>query len=485
MGGVEEGPAPNTAPNTSERTGPPAARQVSLQTLLSLSLVAILALSFVLSATGVAFLVRGYLWRTGVEDLEGVAMPAQRFLQNRSNEASESRRRLRERLERPDRASRGFRRFSQGRGELYLLKDGQILRGLEDEGADPWGNAFAGLADGVHVLEHKGIRWQVLSRRLDDPEFDQLIVARRWSPDLRIVRTLAGYQILTMTLVLGLAVLAVRVLAKRISNPLEELRVWSDRLGEARVTALEESSITEVSALQRGFTRMSHRVQAALEAHRRFVADASHELKTPLTAISGMLELVESRPEMSAEDRQQALSVAKAETGRMSTLVSDLLVLSRAQARRSGKRELRILAPLVEEQLTTVRVLFPQQQFQASLDGEAAWEVNSDAFARIVRNLVENAANHAGGKPIEVRLALVGEDVRLQVIDRGPGIAAEKLPRLFQRFYRMDEGRSREHGGFGLGLAIVKALVEEVGGELSCQSALGQGTCFTVTLRKT
>ena len=199
-----------------------------------------------------------------------------------------------------------------------------------------------------------------------------------------------------------------------------------------------------------------------------------------------MLELVESRPEMSPEDRQQALKVAKAETGRMSTLVSDLLVLSRAQARRSGKRELRILAPLVEEQLTTLRLLFPRQAFQANLDAEAVWEVNSDAFARIVRNLVENAANHAGGQPIDVTLARVGEDVRLQVTDRGPGIAADKLPQLFQRFYRMDDGRSREHGGFGLGLAIVKALVEEVGGELSCQSALGQGTTFTVTLlRKT
>lgn len=453
--------------------------------MLSLGLLAILALSFVLTAAGVSTLVRGYLWRTGVEDLQAVAAPAERFLKNRpASEGSEVRRRLRERLDRPDHATRGFRRFSQGRGDLYLLKNGVILRGLEEEGTDPWGSAFANLDDGIHVLEHEGIRWQVLSRRLGDPEYDQLVVARRWSPDLRVVRTLVGYQVLTMTLVLGFAVLAVRALAARIVNPLEELRVWSERLGEAKITALEESNIAEVAALQRGFTHMSHRVQAALEAHRRFVADASHELKTPLTAISGMLELVESRPEMSPEDRQQALSVAKAETGRMSTLVSDLLVLSRAQARRSGKREMRVLAPLVEEQLTTLRLLFPNQTFQASLDDKAAWEVNSDAFARIVRNLVENAANHAGGKPIDVQLARVGGDVRLQVIDRGPGIAAEKLPQLFRRFYRMDEGRSREHGGFGLGLAIVKALVEEVGGELSCQSALGQGTSFTVTLLK-
>jgi signal transduction histidine kinase len=462
---------------------------INLQRLLTAGLVSILFLSFLLTAAGVALLVRGYLWRTGVEDLQGVAQPVERFLKNRPPESSDGRRRWRD--ERGERrgergqnlVNRGVRRFSQGRGELYLLKDGVIERGIEEGAENLWGRAFSGLPNGVHVLDHQGVRWQVLSRQIQDPEYDQIVVARRWSPDLRVVRTLVGFQVLTMTLVLGLAVLAVRALARRIVGPLEELRAWSERLGEAKMEKLNESNIAEVSSLQGSFTQMGHRVESALEAHRRFVADASHELKTPLTAISGMLELVESRPEMSPEDRKQALAVAKTETSRMATLVSDLLILSRAQARRSGKKELRILAPLVEEQLTTLRVLFPDQEFLDQLDGQATWSVNSDAFARIVRNLVENAANHAGGKPIEIRLQRCGPDISLQVIDRGPGIAADKLPQLFQRFYRMDDGRSREQGGFGLGLAIVKALVEEVGGELSCQSTPGQGTCFTVLLK--
>lgn len=143
-----------------------------------------------------------------------------------------------------------------------------------------------------------------------------------------------------------------------------------------------------------------------------------------------------------------------------------------------------MLASLVEEQLGTLRVLFPDQEFRSQLDPDACWSVNSDAFARVVRNLVENAAYHAGGKPIEVKLAQSAGQIVLQVIDHGPGIAAEKLPRLFQRFYRLDDGRSREQGGFGLGLAIVKALVEEAGGDLSCQSVVGKGTCFTVLFKK-
>lgn len=467
------------------------AQKIGLQKLLTVGLVLILFISLLLSAAGVAVMTRGYLWRSGADELRAMAIPVERFLTPRPEEsAEEAVKRRTERL--PGFAARGFRRFNQGRGEVYLLKKGEVVLGDEEQGAsDDWGQTFAGLRDGVHLLDHRADRWQVLSHTLDYPEYDQIVVVRRWSPYLRIVRWLVNYQVLIMTLVLVLAALAVRELVRKIVGPLEELRAWTEHLGEAspgemKLEKLHESRITEVSSLQDSFLQMGHRVEGALEAHRRFVADASHELKTPLTAISGMLELVESRPEMSPEDRQQALRVAKAEAGRMGTLVSDLLVLSRAQARRSGKRERRMLGRLVEEQLTTLRVLFPKQEFHAELDDEVSWNVNSDAFARIVRNLVENAANHAGGQPIEVKLEqLKRGSVRLRVIDRGPGIAADKLPQLFQRFYRMDEGRSREHGGFGLGLAIVKALVEEVGGELSCESVVGEGTSFTVLLKKT
>lgn len=426
-------------------------------------------------------MVRGYLWTSGVEEMKAMLVPVERFLSRRDDEPPEVHRRRLERVQ--SFAARGFRRWNQGRGEVYLLRDGVVVRGAEDSELD-WGRTFAGIKEGVQIVEHSGERWQVLSRSLQDREYDQIVAVRRWSPFLRIVNRLVGYQILIMTLVLALAAVAVRVLVKKIVGPLEELRAWSERIGEAKMEELNRSHITEVSSLQASFTRMGHRVEGALEAHRRFVADASHELKTPLTAISGMLELVEARPEMSENDRQQALSVAKAEAARMGTLISDLLVLSRAQARRSGQRELRRLAPLIEEQLTTLRVLFPQQQFQVDLDQEATWKVNPDAFARIVRNLVENAAKHAGGQPIDVSLLQTdSEDLSLTVRDRGPGIASEKLPELFQRFTRVDEGRSREQGGFGLGLAIVKALVEEVGGELSCRSDLGEGTCFVVRLR--
>ena len=460
--------------------------RIGLQRLLTVGLASILFLSFVLSAVGIAGLVRSYLWRSGVRDLESLMGPVQRFLERPKGEPShEILKRRAERLE--GYAARGFRRISQGRGDVYLLKDGRIRQGPEEDGDSPWGTIFSDLPDGVHLLERESEngRWQVLSHRISDEQYDQVVIARPWSPSLRIVRSLIGYQVLTMTFVLGLALLAVRTLARRIVAPLEELRRWSERLGETKIEMLEESDITEVAALQNSFTQMGSRVEEALSAHRRFVADASHELKTPLTAISGMLELVQSRPEMSQDDRLQALTVAQNEAARMATLVSDLLVLSRAQARRSGKRESRALAPLVEEQVSTLRLVYPHQDFQLSLDQAASWNVNSDAFARIVRNLAENAAKYAGGQPIRLELRQTKGEVVFKVVDGGPGVDPEKLPHLFQRFYRTDDGRTREEGGFGLGLAIVKALVEEVGGELDCQSALGTGTTFIVAFRKT
>ncbi len=461
---------------------------IRLHRLLTAGIIAILFLSFLFSAMGVSTMVRRYFWRTGVEELQTFARPVERFLSNMGaeelpGEGLESRRQ--QRRERVGRGAGrlGLRRFNRGRDELFLLQSGKILKQSE-ESETSWGTTLAGLEPGIHLLELNGESFQVLSRNVSNPEYDQFVITRPWTPFLRTVRALVGYQVLTMTLVLGLAILAVRTLVRRIVGPLEELRDWSERIGESTIETLTKSNIQEVAALQNSFSQMGHRVDEALVAHRRFVADASHELKTPLTAISGMLELLDSRPEMSLEDRKRAVGVAKTEAGRMETLVSDLLVLSRAQAGRSGERQTSLLAPMVEEQLATLRLLFTNQEFQSELDPETAWSVNPQAFARIVRNLVENAARHAGGAPIKLRLEGGSERVRLEVIDHGPGIAADKLPQLYQRFYRTDEGRSRDLGGFGLGLAIVKALAEEADGELTCQSVVGKGTTFTVDFRK-
>lgn len=458
--------------------------RISLQRLLAGGLVVILFVSLVLSATGVAVMVRRYLWLSGLQDLQMTASRVQTYLASVPSDVPPNDPKHRRRLQRLQRLGvRAGHRSPQGRGEIFLMQSGQLVIGPEESEAD-WGERFRHLPEGVSLLENDGARWQVYVRHLKGVRYDQVVVVRPWTGSTRVVRMLVMYQVLTMSLVLLLASLAVRILARKISGPLGELGRWSTRIGEGPSDGLKASSIREVSELQASFLQMAERVDAALEAQRRFVADASHELKTPLAAISGMLELLESRQEMTDSDRARALTVATTEAHRMGALISELLVLSRAQAKRSGRRQDTALATLIEGQLETLRNLYPDETFVDRLDPGLRWSVNPDAFSRIVRNLVENAAKYAKGKPIEVELSSNSEGMLFEVIDHGLGIAPDRLPKLFARFYRMDEGRSRKQGGFGLGLAIAKALIEELGGELRVKSTLGEGATFTVVLRK-
>jgi len=278
--------------------------------------------------------------------------------------------------------------------------------------------------------------------------------------------------------VMALAIVAVSLFSSKLARPLEELREKTKSVGRDQVEALTPSSVVEIADLQDSFLSMCQRVDEAMASQSRFVADASHELKTPLTAISGMLELLQNRPEMEPDDRKQALTVAKKEADRMESLIADLLLLSRAQAKRSGAKERVRLATLVQEQIETLALLFPEQSFVLGGDTDVEVEMNPGAFSRVARNLMENAARYGGGEPIEVSFKAEDNEVLFIVRDRGPGIPKDKLKQLFERFYRTDSGRARSDGGHGLGLAIVKALVEETGGSIRCLSEVNKGTEF-------
>ncbi|MCA9776768.1 MAG: HAMP domain-containing histidine kinase, partial [Candidatus Eremiobacteraeota bacterium] len=379
--------------------------------------------------------------------------------------------------------NRALRRFNRGPGQLLLIKDGQPAVEQEDQEHD-WTPLIPRLRPGLFVEEFQGERWMVYVQDVQSPLADRFAIIRPWSPSVKVVRTLVLYQIVASLIVMLIALAAVSYFAKRLARPLEELREKTKAVGKAQVDKLEPSAVLEISDLQASFLDMSQRVEEAMSSQRRFVADASHELKTPLTAIAGMLELMKSRPDMEAEDRAQALQVAKKEADRMESLIADLLLLSRAQARRSGEKSEVKLAPQVAEQIETLKVLFPDQEFEIRGDLELSHAINPGAFSRVARNLLENSARYASGKPIEIEFRESAEGKVFSVKDRGPGIPEEKLEHLFERFYRTDGGRARTDGGHGLGLAIVKALVEEAGGKITCQSVEGKGSEFLVTFKK-
>ena len=220
-----------------------------------------------------------------------------------------------------------------------------------------------------------------------------------------------------------------------------------------------------------------------------FVANASHELRTPLATLLGFLETLQD--EDAAGDpktRQRFLKVMNDEARRMRSLVDDLMSLSRIEAERyTVPRDPVDLLPLIEEVRQSCANLLDQKQSELLVENDAGQTVvagDRSQLAQLVNNLVSNAARYGRpGTPIRVRLDDAGPELlRLSVIDQGEGIAPEHLPRLTERFYRIDAGRSRSVGGTGLGLAIVKHIVGRHRGRLDIRSKLGEGTSVRIYL---
>lgn len=241
------------------------------------------------------------------------------------------------------------------------------------------------------------------------------------------------------------------------------------------------------------FEDVTH-LAAAGQMRRDFVANVSHELRTPLTAMMGFIETLRGPAKDDAEARARFLETMSKEAERMNRLVGDLLSLSRVEAdervRPTGQVDLsavlrtalRNLNPLAVEADVTLIAHVP--------DGRITVMGDTDQLLQVFTNLIENAIKYGGeGKNVEISLetsdrisALREPGVIVTVRDEGPGIAAQHLPRLTERFYRADSHRSRALGGTGLGLAIVKHILNRHRGRLKVSSDLGQGAEFRVLL---
>jgi two-component system phosphate regulon sensor histidine kinase PhoR len=228
--------------------------------------------------------------------------------------------------------------------------------------------------------------------------------------------------------------------------------------------------------------------QKKLESVRKdFVANVSHELRTPLSIIKGYIEtLVDSR-DMPTDDRERFLRTIQRHTERLNSLLEDLLALSRLESinpdlRREPTSLSALIAGLVDDY--RARPIAAEHILNFSLDA-AVGEMLLDPLkiTQVFNNLVENALKYAPrGSHIDISTRRQADGVEVCVRDNGPGIPEADLPHIFERFYRVDKGRSREKGGTGLGLSIVKHIVQLHGGRVRCESKLGQGTAFFFSL---
>jgi two-component system OmpR family sensor kinase len=224
--------------------------------------------------------------------------------------------------------------------------------------------------------------------------------------------------------------------------------------------------------------------RAASEARlRRFVADASHELRTPVTTIRGYAELYRHGGLAAPADLDQAMRRTEQESVRMASLVDDLLLLTRLDEGRPLAHDVVDLGVLGIDAAADARAVAPDRLVTADVAADVTVDGDKDRLRQVVANLVGNALVHTPpGTPVSVRVHDGGGRAVVEVHDDGPGMTPDVVARAFERFSRADASRSRHAGGAGLGLAIVRAIVVAHGGAVALESAPGEGTTVRVDL---
>ncbi len=239
----------------------------------------------------------------------------------------------------------------------------------------------------------------------------------------------------------------------------------------------------ELGRLAHTFNEMLDSLEEGYRLQQRFVADAAHELRAPLTAILGNLDLLSRMQDMPAEERAEAVAYADAEARRLSRIVGELLTLARADAGQVLERRPVELDRVVLDAISEVRSLAKGPMLELDHFEPVLVEGDADRLKQLVVNLLGNALKYTPGDGlITVGLRCSNSEAIMTLRDTGIGISPQDLPHIFERFYRADPARSRDPGGTGLGLAIVRWIVEQHEGDISIESVEGEGTTVTVRL---
>ena len=246
----------------------------------------------------------------------------------------------------------------------------------------------------------------------------------------------------------------------------------------------ETGSRDELGQLGVTFNEMLTSLEEAYAAQQRFIADASHELRSPLTTIRSNLELLQRhRDDLDAEERNGALETATDEADRMARLVANLLSLARADAGQKLHMRPVELDRLLVDVYGQTRLLAKKVKLTIKDIDEVSLMGDPDQLKQLMLILVDNAIRYTpSGGEVTLSLNRYSGTATLEVADTGIGISAEDLPHVFERFYRADKSRTRSASGTGLGLAIAKWIVEQHGGEISVKSSPGVGTTFAIRL---
>jgi two-component system, OmpR family, sensor kinase len=309
------------------------------------------------------------------------------------------------------------------------------------------------------------------------------------SPLDHINATMERWRAILAAAVVGTSAAAAAVgwfLAAKAMRPVDQMTQAARAIGRTTDFSRrlpEPAQQDELGRLACTFNDMLDQLAAAYGTQKRFLADASHELRTPLTVIRTNVESLRRGMDADPVERDETLRAIARESERMGRLVADLLTLARADAGQQIERRRLELDSLVLEVYSQEQTLADGVRLQLGEWDQISVEGDPDRLKQVMLNLVDNALRYTPrGGAVTLDLLRRGEEAVFQVRDSGPGIPSEHLPRIFDRFYRVDQPRTRGIGGTGLGLAIAREVAEAHGGRIDVESRVGEGSTFSLVL---
>ncbi|WP_427110545.1 ATP-binding protein [Lysinibacillus xylanilyticus] len=308
---------------------------------------------------------------------------------------------------------------------------------------------------------------------------------------IQVVHPLTKFQslmhyLLTAMLIAGVGGLVLSAsigyyLANYLMKPLHALRSSMKTVmdkGFNEPIQLSYTSHDEIGDLLKMYNAMMNELQISFTKQQQFVADASHELRTPIQAIEGHLSLLKRWGKDDPEILEESIDTSLMEIARMRKMIEELLELARREEKdiKSEANAVAVLEAVIEE----TRLLHPEARISLSKDEEIGrLFITENALSQIVRNIMENAIRYCEKIPdIQITLSVSEKEAMIKIEDNGIGIAEENIPYIFDRFYRVDEARNRQIGGTGLGLSITKMLLEKYNCSVEVKSVKNVGTVF-------
>lgn len=288
-----------------------------------------------------------------------------------------------------------------------------------------------------------------------------------------------------------------RRLEKRIISPIQELRQGVDQIAGGNYAVRVECRLpNDLGLLITSFNEMASKLEQAEqlkaeyeENRKNLIANISHDLKTPIAAIHGYIEAVLESPPPPPEKRDKYLKIIHHNVAYLNHLIDDLFLFSKLDMQKLGFNFVTVpirsyISDLMEEYQLELDGLNIPLRVSDSLSGEPQITMDCQRIYQAINNIVRNALGHGQDKGLALQVELYRRDamIAIDIRDNGPGIPQDKLPHIFDRFYRIDTERTKNFESTGLGLAITKELVLAHGGQVTASSREGEGTCFTIML---